>query len=110
MFDPGAKFHVPGNTPYTRYFLAHILQFQFHRALCREAGHEGPLHECSIYGSTEAGEKLRAMLAMGASRPWPDALEAIAGERTMDASALVEYFAPLLGWIQEQNEGRTCGW
>ncbi len=110
LFDPGAKFHVPGNTPYTRYFLAHILQFQFHRALCREAGHEGPLHECSIYGSTEAGEKLRAMLAMGASRPWPDALEAIAGERTMDASALVEYFAPLLAWIEEQNEGRTCGW
>jgi peptidyl-dipeptidase A len=110
MFDPGAKFHVPGNTPYTRYFLAHILQFQFHRALCREAGHEGPLHECSIHGSTEAGDKLRAMLAMGASRPWPDALEAISSERVMDASALVEYFAPLLSWIEEQNEGRTCGW
>jgi len=72
--------------------------------------HHATLHECSIYGSTEAGEKLRAMLAMGASRPWPDALEAISGERSMDASALIEYFAPLSSWIEEQNEGRTCGW
>lgn len=109
-FDPGAKYHIPGNTPYMRYFLARILQFQFHRALCQAAGHEGPLHTCSIYGSKTAGEKLRAMLALGASRPWPEALEAVTGERSMGASALVEYFAPLTSWLEEQNEGRTCGW
>ncbi len=109
-FDPGAKYHVPGGTPYTRYFLAHILQFQFHRALCEAAGFEGPLHRCSIYGSKEAGERLQNMLAMGLSRPWPDALEALTGQREMDATAILDYFGPLKGWLDEQNQGRTCGW
>jgi peptidyl-dipeptidase A len=109
-FDPGAKYHIPANTPYLRYFLAHILQFQFHKALCEAAGHEGPLHTCSIYGSTEAGDKLKAMLAMGTSRPWPDALEAVAGTRQMDAGPLVEYFAPLQAYLEEQNKDRDCGW
>jgi peptidyl-dipeptidase A len=109
-FDPGAKYHIPANVPYTRYFLARILQFQFHRALCRHAGHDGPLHTCSIYGNKAAGERLRAMLALGASKPWPDALEALTGERKMDASALIDYFQPLMKWLDEQNKGQTCGW
>jgi peptidyl-dipeptidase A len=109
-FDPGAKYHVPGNTPYMRYFLAHILQFQFHRALCKEAGFEGPLHRCSIYGSDAAGKKLRDMLAMGSSRPWPEALAAGTGEKAMDATAVLDYFAPVKTWLDEQNQGRTCGW
>ncbi len=109
-FDPGAKYHIPANTPYSRYFLAAVLQFQFHQALCQASGHSGPLHTCSIYGSKAAGEKLRAMLALGASRPWPEALEAIAGTREMDASALLDYFQPLAGYLAKQNEGRTCGW
>ena len=109
-FDPGAKYHIPANTPYARYFLARILQFQFHKALCETSGHEGPLHTCSIYGSKEAGAKMREMLAMGASKPWPDALEAVTGTRTMDATAMIEYFAPLMKWLEEQNAGRTCGW
>jgi peptidyl-dipeptidase A len=109
-FDPGAKFHVPGNTPYTRYLLAHILQFQFHRSLCEAAGHTGPLHECSIYGNPEAGRRLKAMLALGASKPWPEALELITGSREMDASAIVDYFQPLMAWLKTQNEERSCGW
>ena len=109
-FDPGAKYHIPASVPYLRYFIAHILQYQFHRALCRVAGHQGPLHQCSIYGNKAAGERLRAMLAMGASRPWQDALEAFSGERAMDASAVLEYFAPLKKWLDEQNTSRTCGW
>jgi len=109
-FDPGAKYHVPANVPYVRYFLARIYQFQFHRALCKAAGHKGPLHTCSIYGSKEAGEKLRAMLAMGASRPWPEALKALSGETAADASALIEYFEPLRSFLKEQNKGETCGW
>ena len=110
FFDPGAKYHVPGNTPYTRYFLAHILQYQFHRSLCEVAGVEGPLHRCSIYGDEEAGARLEAMLEMGASRPWPDALEALTGQREMDATAVIDYYAPLMSWLEEQNEGRQCGW
>lgn len=109
-FDPGAKYHVPGNTPYTRYFLAHVLQFQMHRALCRAAGITGPLHRCSIYGNKAAGDQLWKMLGMGQSRPWPDALEALSGERQLDASAMVEYFQPLLTWLDEQNRGKTVGW
>jgi len=109
-FDPGAKYHIPGNTPYMRYFLSTILQFQFHRALCRKAGHQGPLYECSIYDNKEAGEALRAMLALGASKPWPEALEALTGETKMDANALIEYFAPLQAWLAEQNQGQSCGW
>ncbi|MFO0756924.1 MAG: M2 family metallopeptidase [Byssovorax sp.] len=109
-FDPGAKFHVPGNTPYTRYFLAAIYQFQFHRALCKAAGHTGPLHTCSIFGSKEAGAKMKAMLAMGASRPWPEALKAVSGETKADASAILDYFAPVRQWLAEQNKGETCGW
>ncbi|HXH24111.1 MAG TPA: M2 family metallopeptidase, partial [Vicinamibacterales bacterium] len=110
FFDPGAKYHVPGNTPYARYFLSSVLQFQFHRALAKAAGCTAPLHRCSIYGSTEAGRRLKATLEMGASRPWPDALEALTGEREMDASAIVDYFAPLKAWLDEQNKGRPVGW
>ena len=109
-FDPGAKYHIPANTPYTRYFLAHILQFQFHRALCEVAGVEGPLHRCSIFGSLEAGARLNTMLEMGASRPWPDALEVVTGQREMDATAILDYFAPLQAWLDEQNADRSCGW
>jgi peptidyl-dipeptidase A len=109
-FDPGAKYHIADNVPYARYFLAYILQFQFHRALCKEAGYTGPLHRCSIYGNKAAGAKLAKMLAMGESRPWPDALEALTGQRQMDATALLEYFAPLKKWLDEQNAGHNVGW
>jgi peptidyl-dipeptidase A len=109
-FDPGAKYHIPANTPYTRYFLSYILQFQFHRALCQAAGFQGPLHECSIYGNQEAGKRFREMLALGQSQPWQDTLEKLTGTRQMDASAITEYFAPLLAWLEEQNKGQTCGW
>jgi peptidyl-dipeptidase A len=110
-FDPGAKYHVPSNTPYVRYFLARVLQFQFHRALCRASGFKGPLHECSIYGNKAAGDKLKAMLQLGASKPWPEALAALTdGERQMDATAILDYFAPLRAWLEEQNKGQTCGW
>jgi peptidyl-dipeptidase A len=109
-FDPGAKYHVPANVPYVRYFLAAVYQFQFYEALCRAAGWTGPLHECSFHGSKEAGRKLEATLAMGASRPWPDAYEALTGKRRADASAMLEYFAPLRRWLQAQNAKRSCGW
>lgn len=110
FFDAGSKYHIPANVPYMRYFLARILQFQFHRSMCKIAGHTGPLHECSIYGNKAAGEKLRAMLAMGASKPWPDALEALTGQREMDASALVDYFDPLNKWLDKELKGQKCGW
>jgi peptidyl-dipeptidase A len=109
-FDPGAKYHVAANVPYTRYFLAYILQFQFHRALCKEAGYTGPLNRCSIYGNKAAGAKFAKMLAMGQSRPWPDALEALTGQRQMDATAILDYFAPLKKWLDEQNAGHKVGW
>ena len=110
QFDPGAKYHVPASVPYTRYFLARILQFQFYKAACDIAGWQGPLHRCSFYGNREVGRRLNEMLAMGASRPWPDALEAFTGTREMSAEPMVEYFQPLLGWLREQNQGRRCGW
>ena len=109
-FDPGAKYHIPGNTPYMRYFLAHILQFQFHKAACEQAGFEGPLHRCSVYANTEVGDRFKAMMEMGASKPWPDALEAFTGSREMDGSAILEYFNPLIGYLEAQNKDRTCGW
>ena len=109
-FDPGAKYHIPANVSYTRYFLARILQFQFQRALCEAAGHEGELHACSVYGSKEAGARLQAMLEAGASEPWQNTLEKLTGTREMDASAIIDYFAPLMVWLEEQNEGRSCGW
>lgn len=109
-FDPGAKFHIPGNVSYTRYFLARILQFQFQRSLCEIAGHTGDLASCSIYDSKEAGDKFYAMMASGKSEPWQDALEKLTGTREMDATAIIDYFAPLMGYLKEQNEGRSCGW
>ncbi len=109
-FDPGSKYHVPANVSYTRYFLARILQFQFHRTLCEIAGHEGPLHACSVYGNEEAGAKFWDMLEAGSSEPWPDTLEKLTGTREMDASAIIDYFEPLMGYLKEQNEGRSCGW
>lgn len=109
-FDPGAKYHIPGNTPYTRYFLAFILQFQLQKALCEAAGHQGPLHECDTYGNAEAGKRFLDMLAQGASQPWPDTLERLTGTRRMDASAILEYFAPLMTYLESQNQSRSCGW
>jgi peptidyl-dipeptidase A len=110
FFDPGAKYHVPGNTPYTRYFLAHILQFQFYKSLCETAGHKGPLHECSFYGNKEAGARYWAMLQKGQSQPWQKTLKELTGGEQMDASAILDYFAPLQGWLKEQNQGQSCGW
>jgi len=109
-FDPGAKYHIPANVPYSRYFLARILQFQFHRALCQISGHEGDLHACSIYNSKEAGARFQAMLEAGASQPWQDTLELMTGTREMDATAIIDYFAPLMSYLKEENEGRSCGW
>jgi peptidyl-dipeptidase A len=110
LFDAGAKYHIPANVPYARYFLARILQFQFHRSLCELSGYQGPLNRCSIYGNKEAGARLANMLEMGMSRPWPDALEALTGQREMDATAVVDYFRPLLTWLDDQNRGQQCGW
>jgi peptidyl-dipeptidase A len=109
-FDPGAKYHIPGNTPYTRYFLARVLQFQFYQAACKQAGWKGPLHRCSFYGNKQVGQNLNAMLEMGASKPWPDALQAFTGSRDMSGKAMMEYFAPLKKWLDEQNKGKPSGW
>jgi peptidyl-dipeptidase A len=109
-FDPGTKYHIPANLPYTPYFLSFILQFQFHKALCAIAGQQGPLYECSIFGSTAAGERYADMLAHGASEPWQDAMQRLTGARRIDASAITEYFRPLMGWLSEQNKNRQCGW
>ncbi len=109
-FDPGAKYHVPGNTPYTRYFLAHILQFQFYKSLCDAAGFKGPLHECTYYGSKEAGKRYSAMLNRGASQTWQETLKELTGGDQMDASAILDYFAPLKSWLEKENEGKSCGW
>lgn len=109
-FDPGAKYHIPGNTPYARYFLARILQFQFFEAACAQAGWKGPLHRCSFYGNKGVGTKLNAMLEMGASQPWPDALHAFTGQREMSGKAMISYFAPLQKWLVQQNKGKSCGW
>jgi peptidyl-dipeptidase A len=109
-FDPGAKYHIPGNVPYMRYFLAFNYEFQFHRAACRQMGWKGPLHRCSIYGRRDVGEKLAAMLAMGQSRPWPEAMAAFTGEKRGDASALTEYFRPLDAWLTRETKGERCGW
>lgn len=109
-FDPGAKYHIPGNTPYTRYYLARVLQYQFHESLCEDIGFEGPLHECSIYDNEIAGEKLRAMLSLGQSEPWQDALESIIGTRELSGTAMLNYYAPLKEWLDEKNKDRSCGW
>jgi peptidyl-dipeptidase A len=109
-FDPGAKYHIPGNTPYMRYFLARILQFQFYKAACDISGWKGPLHRCSIYGNKAVGARLNAMLEMGASKPWPDALQAYTGKREIDGTAMIAYFKPLMTWLAVQNKGQSCGW
>ena len=110
FFDPGAKYHVPGNTPYTRYFLSHVLQFQFYKALCDASGFKGPLYECSFYGNPEAGKRYWAMLSKGTSQPWQQTMKELTGGEKMDASAVLEYFAPLQTWLKEQNAGSSCGW
>lgn len=109
-FDAGGKYHIPGNTPYTRYFLARILQFQFYEAACKQAGWKGPLHRCSFYGNKDVGAKLNAMLEMGASKPWPDALQTFTGTRTISGKSMTAYFAPLQKWLIQQNKGKSCGW
>lgn len=110
FFDPGAKYHVPGNTPYTRYFLSHILQFQFYKGLCDAAGYTGPLYECTFYGNKEAGQKFWSMLQRGGSQPWQQTLKELTGNDKLDAAPLLEYFAPMQEWLKQQNQGQMCGW
>ena len=109
-FDAGAKYHIPGNTPYTRYYLARIMQYQFHEALCEASGYEGYLHECSVYGNKDAGEKIISTMALGQSLPWQDAFEKITDSRKLSGESILSYYAPLKKWLDEQNEFRTCGW
>ena len=109
-FDPGAKYHIPGNTPYTRYYLARIMQYQFHEALCNSIGFEGNLHDCSIYGSMEAGKKIISTMAMGESLPWQEAFENLTGSRKLSGKSILNYYDPLMIWLNEQNKNRTCGW
>jgi len=109
-FDPGAKYHIPGNVPYMRYFLARLLQYQFYKAACDEAGWTGPLHRCTFFGSKAVGARLNAMLELGASKPWPEALAAFTGRQAIDGAAMLAYYAPLAAWLKEQNAGKTCGW
>jgi peptidyl-dipeptidase A len=109
-FDAGAKYHIPANVPYARYFLARILQFQFHKSMCDAAGFKGPLHQCSVAGNKAAGKKLSDMLSMGASKPWPEAMKKLTGTDKMDGAALLAYFEPLSTWLKEQNKGKKCGW
>ena len=109
-FDPGAKYHIPGNTPYTRYYLARIMQYQFHEALCNEIEFDGLLHECSIYGSEKAGDRIISTMAMGESLPWQDAFENLTGSRKLSGKSILNYYAPLMEWLDEQNINRTCGW
>mgnify|MGYP003578681901 CR=1 FL=1 len=109
-FDPGAKFHIPGNTSYERYFIARVLQFQFYKAACDMSGWKGPLHRCSFYGNKQVGQRLNQMLSMGASKPWPDALQVFTGTREISGKPMLEYFAPLQIWLEQQNAGKQCGW
>ena len=109
-FDPGAKYHIPATVPYMRYFLARLLQFQFYEAACRQAGWTGPLHRCSFYGNKAVGAKLNAMLAMGQSKPWPEALRTFTGSPELSAKGLLDYFAPLKTWLDAQNRGHPVGW
>ncbi len=110
FFDPGAKYHIPGNTPYTRYYLARIMQYQFHEALCNEIEFDGLLHECSIYGNEKAGDRIISTMAMGESLPWQDAFENLTGSRKLSGKSILNYYAPLMEWLDEQNINRTCGW
>ena len=109
-FDPGAKFHVADSTPYARYFLAAIYEFQFYRAACKQAGWKGPLNRCSVYQNKEVGSRFDAMLRLGQSKPWQEALAVFTGEHDLDASAIIDYFAPLDEWLTKQNKGEACGW
>uniref|UniRef100_A0A182LUT3 Angiotensin-converting enzyme n=1 Tax=Anopheles culicifacies TaxID=139723 RepID=A0A182LUT3_9DIPT len=117
-FDAAAKYHVSADVEYLRYFVSYIVQFQFHRAACEKAGQyvkgdpEKTLNNCDIYQSAEAGNALKQMLAMGSSKPWPDAMEVLTGQRKMSADALIEYFQPLYDWLVKENKalGAFVGW
>jgi peptidyl-dipeptidase A len=109
-FDPGAKYHIPDNTPYARYFLARIYQFQFYKGMCEASGYQGPLNRCSFYDSKPAGQKLNAMLLLGQSKPWPEAMKVLTGEDKADAQPLLDYFAPLYDWLKQQNGSDQLDW
>jgi len=109
-FDPGAKFHVAANIPYSRYFLSAIIQFQLHAALCRSKQHVATPHTCDIYGSLAAGRRLKTVLSLGASRPWPEVMKIITGYRDIRADKIIEYFRPLMAWLRQENRGHSIGW
>lgn len=108
-FDPGAKYHIPADSQYIAYFIAHILQFQMHRGVCIAAGQYDPndpakpLHKCDIDGSKAAGLKIREGLQLGLSQHWSVALEKMTGERVISGAAVLEYFKPLYDFLKAKN-------
>ncbi|KAJ6635505.1 Angiotensin-converting enzyme, partial [Pseudolycoriella hygida] len=112
FFDPGAKYHIPADSQYIAYFVAHILEFSFYRSLCIAAGEYDPnnstsqLHKCDYYNSEAAGNKLRAGLSLGYSKHWSEALQELTGSPEISSSALMEYFAPLYDFLKAENDKR----
>lgn len=90
-------------------FMGHILQFQIHKALCKEIGQyeaddeNKRLHNCDIAGSSRAGEILRLGMIQGGSKHWSDVLELMTGERNITTDAILEYFDPLYKYLREVN-------
>ncbi|XP_071562887.1 angiotensin-converting enzyme-like [Temnothorax nylanderi] len=118
-FDPGSKYHIIADVEYIRYYVSFVIQFQFHKALCTKAKEYDPnnpdtklLSQCDIYGNKDAGNLLKSMLELGSSKPWPDAMEKISGQRQMDAAGLLEYFKPLTDWLIKENKktNEYIGW
>ncbi|ALC39612.1 Ance-3, partial [Drosophila busckii] len=117
-FDLGAKYHIPANIPYIKYFFSTVLQFQIYRRMCLQAGQyvpndpRKPLHKCDIYRQPAAGNILKQLMAKGASQPWQEVLEETLGEGRLDGSALREYFAPLEEWLRQEalRTNEYVGW
>ncbi|XP_053212228.1 angiotensin-converting enzyme-like [Panonychus citri] len=109
-FDPGSKYHIAASVPYIRYFVSYIIQFQFHKALCEAANNTGPLYQCDIYQSREAGQLLSNVLSLGASKHWSEALKMMTGSEKMSAEPLLQYFAPLIEWMKTQVTPEEIGW
>lgn len=104
--DGLTKTHInddPGQ--YYDYALSFALLFQMHNHIAKNILNQDP-RNTNYYGNTGVGDFLRTLMAPGASRPWRDVLRETTGQE-LNANAMMEYFAPLYGWLQEQNRGRT---
>jgi len=107
--DAATKTHI-NDTPayYYNYAFATVFKFQLHDYIARKILHQPP-QSCNYADNKEVGTWLNNILKKGGTEDWRKVLKEATGE-DISTRAMMDYFKPLMSWLEEQNKGRQIGW